>query len=114
MKKFLIHVAAVAVLGIAVTPLCAAETHESLHARADAQKIYAVSGEVVSINKNASKIRIRHKAAPELGWSAATMSFGVADKSRLENLKVGDMVNFEITKDHLTGRFVIQTLQKVK
>lgn len=111
MKRFLMITLASMAFGVAAMPVYANDAH---HPKTEAQKSYAVKGEVVAVDKVAGEVKLKHEAAPELGWSAATMNFVVADKSLLENLKVGDKVNFEITKDHLTGQFVIRALQAIE
>lgn len=102
------------IVGLIATPIYAADTHESHHAGEGAQKSYAAKGEVVSIDQDAGKVKLRHEAIPELGWSAMTMNFAVADKGLLDGLEPGDKVSFEIAKDPSTGQYVIRTLQAVK
>ncbi len=92
-------------------PSYAADTDESHHAGTDTQKSYAVKGEVVAIDQGAGKVKLRHEAIPELGWSAMTMNFAVADKGLMGEVKSGDKVSFRIAKDQSTGQYVIRTLQ---
>lgn len=96
MKKFFIYVVAFAVLGIVVTPIYANDAH---HPKAEAQKTYTVKGEVVAVDKDAGKVKLKHEAVPELDWPAMTMFFPVADKAQLDTLKAGDQVNFEFVKN---------------
>lgn len=96
MKRFLIVVAAMAALGITTLPARADDAH---HPKAEAQKSYAVKGEVVAVDKAAGKVKLTHEAVPELGWPAMTMFFPVADKTQLDALKAGDQVNFEFVKN---------------
>lgn len=114
MKRFLMAVIAALAVGLIAAPTYAADTHESHHAGADTHKSYAAKGEVVAIDQDAGKIKLRHEAIPELGWSAMTMNFAVADKGLLEGVKPGDKVSFEITKDQSTGQYVIRALQAIK
>ncbi|MFY9326813.1 MAG: copper-binding protein [Georgfuchsia sp.] len=65
---------------------------------AEAQKSHTVNGEVVAVDKAASKVKLKHEAVPELQWPAMTMFFAVADKSQLAVLKPGDQVKFEFVK----------------
>lgn len=111
MKKFVVAAIAAPLLNLAAMPIHAADTHESHHAGTETQKTYAVKGEVVAIDQDAGKLKLRHEAIPELGWSAMTMNFAVADKSLLDRVKSGDKVSFEIAKDPSTGQYVIRTLQ---
>lgn len=95
MKKILISLVALAVLGIAAAPVSANDAHQP---KAEAQKSYVVKGEVVAIDKPASKVKLKHEAVPELDWPAMTMFFPVVEKSQLDTLNVGDQVEFEFVK----------------
>ena len=114
MKKLLMAVIAASTAGLIATPIYAADTHESHHAATDTQKSYAAKGEVVAIDQDAGKAKLRHEAIPELGWPAMTMNFAVGDKGLLDNLKAGDKVSFEIAKDQSTGQYVIWALRAAK
>ncbi len=114
MKRFLMAVIAALTAGLIATPIYAADTHESHRAATDTQKSYATKGEVVAIDPNADKMKLRHEAIPELGWPAMIMNFAVTDKGLLENLKAGDKVSFEIAKDQSTDQYVIRTLRAAK
>jgi len=95
MKKLLIALVTSTLLGILAAPTYANDDH---HPKTDEQKSYLVKGEVIAIDKDASKVKLKHEAVPELNWPAMTMFFPVADKSQLDTLKVGDQVNFEFAK----------------
>lgn len=95
MKKFMISVVTLAILGIAVTPIYANDAH---HPKAEAQKSYTVKGEVVAVDKASGKVRLKHEAIPELDWPAMTMFFAVADKLQLDALEVGNQVEFQFVK----------------
>lgn len=95
MKRFLMVVAALAAFSITTLPVQANDAH---HPKAEAQKSYAVKGEVVAMDKAAGKVKLKHEAVPELDWPAMTMLFQVADKAQLDTLKAGDQVNFEFVK----------------
>lgn len=95
MKRLMMIMLACAALGISVTPVSANDDH---HPKADAQKSYAVKGEVVEVDKDAGKVKLKHEAVPELKWPVMTMFFAVADKSQLDTLKAGDQVEFEFVK----------------
>lgn len=96
MKRFLLVVAAIAAFSITMQPVQANDSH---HAKAEAQKSYAVKGEVVAVDKVGGKVKLKHEAIPELDWPAMTMFFPVADKAQLDALKAGDQVNFEFVKN---------------
>ncbi|WP_246590992.1 copper-binding protein [Georgfuchsia toluolica] len=84
---------ACALFGATATSVYAGDGHH--HAMAEAQKSHAVKGEVVAVDKAASKVKLKHAAVPELKWPAMTMFFAVTDKSQLEGLNAGDRVSFE-------------------
>lgn len=112
MKNILIATAIAASLGSNILPVLAADSHESHHTAApEAQASYMGKGEVVAIDQDAAKLKLRHEAIPELSWPAMTMNFGVADKSLLDGLKVGDKLNFELIKDSSSGRYLIKSLK---
>jgi len=96
MKRFLMVIAAMAAFSITTQPVLADDSH---HPKAEAQKSYAVKGEVVVVDKTAGKVKLKHEAVPELDWPAMTMFFPVADKAQLDTLEVGDQVNFEFVKN---------------
>lgn len=114
MNKIVIAAAATALLNLAATPLYAADTHESHHAGVEAQKSYAVKGEIVTVDQEAGKAKIRHEAVTELGWSGMTMVFPTEDKNLLKDLKPGDKVDFSIAKNPSSGQYTIQTMQLAK
>jgi len=76
-------------------PVYANDAH---HPKAEAQKSYAVKGEVVAVDKPAGKVKLKHEAIPELDWPAMTMFFPVADKSQLDAVEVGNQVEFQFVK----------------
>lgn len=92
MKRFLMVALACCGLGAAAVPVYADDAH---HPKAEAQKSYAVKGEVLALDKAAGKVKLKHEAVPELGWPAMTMFFPVAEKSHLAGVKVGDQVEIQ-------------------
>lgn len=95
MKRFLMVIAAMLTFSITTQPAHADDSH---HPKAEAQKSYAVKGEVVAVDKAGGKVKLKHEAVPELDWPAMTMFFPVADKAQLDALNAGDLVNFEFVK----------------
>ena len=95
MKRLKMIALASAIFGAAAMPVHASDAH---HATAEAQKSYAVKGEVIALDMAASKVELKHQAVPELGWPAMTMFFPVADKAQLARLKVGDRVDFRFVQ----------------
>jgi Cu(I)/Ag(I) efflux system protein CusF len=94
MKKLLICMF-VAVSGITSAPVYADDAH---HQAVDNQKSYSAKGEVVAVDSNLSKVKLKHDPIPELKWPGMTMFFNVADKSLLDTVKIGDQVEFEFVK----------------
>lgn len=103
MKKFLISIGAFAVLGIAALAIYADNNHPP---KAEAQKSYAVKGQVVAVDKAAGKVKLKHEAVPQLDWPAMTMFFPVADKLQLDVVKAGDRVEFEFVKTSSGGPLI--------
>lgn len=95
MKLFLIMALTCITFGGSAIPVYANDAH---HPKAEVQKSYAVKGEVIVVDKDAGKVKLKHEAIPELDWPAMTMFFSVADKSQLDALQVGDQVEFQLVK----------------
>lgn len=66
-------------------------------------------GEVVVLQPEYAAVTIRHEAIPEYNMGAMTMEFTTDSAARLEGLKVGDKVAFE-----LKGPTEIATIEVVK
>ncbi|GBG14767.1 outer membrane protein assembly factor BamB [Novimethylophilus kurashikiensis] len=113
MNKTIFAAAFAALFNLVAIPVYA-DTHESHHAAgAETQKTYAAKGEVVSLDQENGKAKIRHEAIPELGWQGMTMVFPVADKNLLKDVNPGDKIDFTIAKNP-SGQYTIQTLQPAK
>ena len=95
MKRLMMIALASAAFGAAAMPVYANDAH---HAKTEAQKSYAVKGEVIALDQAAGKVKLKHQAVPELGWPGMTMFFPVADKAQLARLKVGDRVDFRFVQ----------------
>lgn len=104
MKKLLICIF-LSILSIAAAPVYANDAH---HQTADNQKSYSAKGEVVTVDSNLSKVKLKHDAIPELKWPGMTMFFNVADKSLLDTVKTGDQVEFEFIKVDGGGPLIIK------
>lgn len=53
-------------------------------------------GKIVAINAEAGAVTLEHQAIPEVKWDAMSMGFTTTDPAMLEDLKVGDMVVFDL------------------
>ena len=69
-------------------------------------------GEVRKIDKENSKITIRHGELKNLGMPPMTMVFRVKDASMLEQVKVGDKIKF--AADKVGGQFTVMQLELQK
>ncbi len=67
--------------------------------------------EVIEPEKN--RIKLAHGPIKSLGWGAMKMFFKVEEADLLEDVKVGDKVNFEFLKTR-DGRFVIIDIEKIE
>jgi Cu(I)/Ag(I) efflux system protein CusF len=53
-------------------------------------------GKIVAINAEAGAVTLEHQAIPEVKWDAMSMGFTATDPAMLKDLKVGDMVVFDL------------------
>lgn len=66
-------------------------------------------GEVRKIDKDASKITIRHGEIKHMDMPGMTMVFTAKDKSLLSNVKPGDKVKFMVVNEG--GKMVVTDIQ---
>ena len=71
---------------------------------------HQAKGNIQAIDYNSKLISISHGAIKSAGMAAMTMSFKIADPSMLDEIKVGDTIDFTFTTDS-RGRFVVLDLQ---
>lgn len=65
---------------------------------AAAAQHHSTTGTVTAVDAAQGKITPAHEAVPSLQWPAMTMSFQVKDSTTLEELRVGDQVQFTFAK----------------
>jgi Cu/Ag efflux protein CusF len=53
-------------------------------------------GKITAIDAAAGTVTLDHQAIPEVKWDAMTMGFTTADPAMLKDLKVGDIVVFDL------------------
>ncbi|MEY4591240.1 MAG: hypothetical protein RIR18_135 [Pseudomonadota bacterium] len=75
-------------------PAFAQHDHHGDHMGAAMQQAPLTVGLIKKIDKANGEIVIQHEQLDSIGMPAMTMSFGVADKSWLGKLKVGDKIRF--------------------
>jgi Cu/Ag efflux protein CusF len=68
-------------------------------------------GEVRRIDKDASKLTLRHGRIENLGMPPMTMVFQVKDPALLDKVKVGDKVKFQAEK--ISGGYVVIHVEAV-
>jgi Cu(I)/Ag(I) efflux system protein CusF len=68
------------------------------------------AGEIRKVDTAQGKLTIRHEEIKSLMMPPMTMVFTVKDPSRLQGLKVGDKVLFEVIDQ--SGRMLITRIQK--
>lgn len=73
----------------------------------------AISGEVKKIDEGAGKITLKHGAAKSLGMDEPmTMVYRVKDAAMLQQVKVGDKVDFEA--EEAASGYTVTKMQKSK
>ena len=69
-----------------------------------------VSGVVEGLDRQSRRIRISHGPIEQLGWAAMTMEFEVLPGSDLENISIGQSIQFKMTQSDV-GDYVIEVIQ---
>lgn len=70
-------------------------------------------GNVKAIDLTAQEATLAHEPIPELGWPAMTMGFEIKDPSQLDDIKVGDHVQFEFSVVGDGEAYVILRINKM-
>lgn len=108
--RMLVSTALAIVLGLPVSGAVVAQTHQgSGHAAAFAQ---AAEGTVRKVDTEAGKLTIAHGPLKGLGMPSMTMAFGVAERTILESVRVGDTIRF--VPANVGGKLVITKLEIVR
>lgn len=69
-------------------------------------------GEVRKIDKEAGKVTIKHGPLENLGMPAMTMAYRVKDTAMLDQVKIGDKINF--VADKVNGAYTVMQLETAK
>lgn len=69
------------------------------------------SGVVEGLDRQSRRIRINHGPIEQLGWAAMTMEFDVLPGSDLQDVQIGQSIQFKVTQSEV-GDYVIQLIQK--
>jgi Cu(I)/Ag(I) efflux system periplasmic protein CusF len=84
----------------------------ALSASAFAQSAEMTDGEVRKIDKEQSKITLKHGEIKNLDMPAMTMVFAVKDKAMLDKLAPGDKVKFKAVNE--AGKLTVTDIQPAK
>ena len=84
--------------------------HHPAQSTATDQKL--VDGEVRKVDKETSKLTLKHAPIPNLDMPDMTMVFRVKDPAMLDRVKVGDKVKF--AADKVNGVFTVTSVEVVK
>ncbi|MBT9597352.1 MAG: copper-binding protein [Vitreoscilla sp.] len=87
------------------------DEHSSHHVTA-ATSADMADGEVRKVDKDASKVTLKHGEIKSLEMPAMTMVFVVKDKAMLDSIQPGDKVRFKATND--AGKFTVTEMQVVR
>lgn len=68
------------------------------------------TGEVKKIDKSAGKVTIKHGPLQNLGMDPMTMVFRVKDPAMLDQVKVGDKINF--VAEEPNGQLTVTKMEK--
>ena len=103
------HMLAVAALGFASPGYAQQDAHAAHHEQA---AVATVDGEVRKIDREQSKITLKHGPIANLEMPGMTMVFRVSDPKMLGTLKEGDKVKF--AADKINGAYTVTALEIVK
>lgn len=113
MKQQLMSLALAAVLGATADLATGEEKHHPGGGQpAAAAAATLTDGEVRKVDKDASKITIKHGPIANLDMPAMTMVFQVKDPALLDQVKAGDKVKF--VADKVGGAYVVVKFEPSK
>lgn len=104
--KTLVKAAFLAALSLSSVPAAFAEATPATTSAADTMS----TGEVKKVDKSTGKMTIKHGPLANLGMDAMTMVFRVQDKAMLDQVKVGDKINF--VAEEPNGQLTVTKLEK--
>lgn len=88
------------------------KTSHSAEVKAVESANVTAQGKIIAINLKNHELTIHHRAIPELSWPEMTMSFLVANKLNISQLKAGDVVHFTLQKNQ-NGDMMIVAVTKI-
>src|SRR5690606_36176934 len=94
--RILLSTAVAFVLRLSVSGAVVAQIHQGsgYASTATPSSAQAAEGPVAKIDDEAGKLTIAHGPLKGLAMPSMTMAFGVAERTILENVKVGDKIRF--------------------
>ncbi|HWV06525.1 MULTISPECIES: copper-binding protein [Ralstonia] len=97
---------------MAATPVFAAEAGSATVTAAAPASEKMSHGEIKKIDTSAGKLTIKHGALENLGMDGMTMVFRVKDPAMLEQVSVGDKIDF--VAEQVNGALTVVKMQKSK
>ncbi len=88
------------------------DSHRPAQATSSESGAPLAPGEVKKVDKDTGKVTIKHGPLENLGMPAMTMVFRVKDPAMLDQLKVGDKINFLAEK--WNGSLTVMRFEAVK
>ncbi len=85
------------------------DAHHAGGAQGTASADTMAQGEVRKVDRDASKLTIKHGEIKNLGMPPMTMVFRVKDPAMLEQVRAGDRVRFEAQK--IDGAYTVTKIQ---
>lgn len=67
-------------------------------------------GKIIKIDKKSKRVELDHGPIKSIGWMGMQMFFDVDDSDMLDDVKVGDTVDFEFIKTR-SGDYVITDIE---
>lgn len=102
---------ALSVSAVSAPLLAAGQTTDNAGTQHSADADAAMShGEIKKVDAAAGKLTIKHGPLTNLGMGAMTMVFKVKDPSMLNDLKVGDKIDF--VAEEINGALTVTQLHK--
>ena len=112
MKQTNTAVAAVLLSLAALLPVSAIAQAATDAAKSSTAAASMTDGEIRKIDKDTSKITIKHGDIKHLEMPGMTMVFNAKDKSLLDKVQVGDKVRFMVVSDG--GKMVVTDIEAAK
>src|SRR5258706_13230800 len=104
-----LHIAAALCLAAITTTGLRAQTPAAQPSASTSSPAPMADGEVRKVDREQSKLTLRHGPIQTLGMPAMTMVFKVADPNMLVGMKDGDKVRFRADRDN--GQFTITAIE---